>query len=122
MRFTRSRALLAAAVTAALAGPVGFIVHGASAASTGCAVSYPIGSQWPDGFTGNVTVTNLGDPLTGWTLTWTFTAGQQVTQGWNGTFSQSGTKVTVAGVSWNAALGTGGSATAGFNGSWNNTS
>ncbi|MEK8226178.1 endo-1,4-beta-xylanase [Oerskovia sp. M15] len=51
----------------------------------------------------------------GWTLTFTLPAGQQVTNGWSGTFSQSGTAVTVTNVPWNAALAAGASVEIGFN-------
>ena len=39
--------------------------------------------QWTGGFQGNVTITNLGDRINGWSLVWAFPAGQQVTQSWN---------------------------------------
>ena len=74
-------------------------VASSRAASAGCSVSYTVTSQWQGGFNANVAITNLGSPLTSWTLTWDFTAGQQVTQGWNATYSQSGTKVTAANAS-----------------------
>jgi hypothetical protein len=121
MRLTRSRAFTAAAVSAAVAAGGLVALTGAEAAAAGCRVTYTIGSQWPSGFTGNVSITNLGDPLTSWTLTWSFTAGQQVTQGWNGTFTQSGAQVSVANAGWNGALGTGASTGLGFNASWNNS-
>ncbi|MGH6655102.1 MAG: cellulase family glycosylhydrolase, partial [Actinocrinis sp.] len=57
----------------------------------------------------------------GWTLGFSFTAGQTVTQGWNGTWSQSGANVTVAGMSWNGSIPTGGSLQIGFNGAWSGT-
>ncbi len=94
---------------------------GASAAS-GCRVDYTVTSQWPGGFTGNVVVTDLGDPISGWTLTWSFGAGQQVVQAWSSSVTQSGAKVSATNVSWNGTLATGGSTNFGFNGSWNNTS
>ena len=92
-----------------------------SAASAGCSVGYTVSSQWTGGFTASVAITNLGSPVNSWTLTWNFTAGQQVTQGWNATYSQSGTQVTAVSESYNGDLGTGGSTTIGFNGSWNNS-
>ncbi|MEV4417089.1 cellulose binding domain-containing protein [Catellatospora sp. NPDC049609] len=42
------------------------------AAVSGCRVTYTVASQWGGVFTANVAVTNLGDPLTAWTLRWTF--------------------------------------------------
>ena len=90
----------------------------ASAAGAGCRVNYVITNQWPGGFGANVDVTNLGDAVNGWQLTWNFTAGQGITQAWNVVTTQSGTAVTATNVSYNAAIGTGGSVSFGFNGSW----
>src|SRR6185312_6265830 len=83
-----------------------------------CQVSYAISSQWSGGFGANVDVTNLGDPVNGWRLTWTFTAGQTITQLWNGTAAQSGGAVTVTNVSYNATIAAGGTTSFGFNGSY----
>lgn len=52
----------------------------ARAASYGCGVTYTVNNQWPGGFGANVTVNNFGDPIDGWHLTWSFTAGQTVAQ------------------------------------------
>jgi endo-1,4-beta-xylanase len=102
-----------------LAGAAAVATVPARAAGAGCAVTYTVGSQWQGGFSANVSVTNLGDPVTGWTLTWSFGAGQQVTQAWNAVVSQSAAAVTARNASWNGALATGGSAGFGFNGAWN---
>ncbi|RAO25201.1 Cellulase [Micromonospora noduli] len=89
------------------------------AAATGCRVAYTVSSQWAGGFGANVRVTNLGDPLTGWTLRWAFDSGQTVTQAWNATVTQNGVTVTATNASYNGSLATGGSASFGFNGSSN---
>ncbi|MCC8249934.1 cellulose binding domain-containing protein [Saccharothrix luteola] len=60
----------------------------------------------------------LGDPVTGWTLTWSYPAGQTVTQAWNATVSQSGAQVSARNVSYNGCIATGASVAFGFNGSW----
>ncbi|MDO3704733.1 cellulose binding domain-containing protein [Micromonospora sp. C28SCA-DRY-2] len=113
----RRVALLAAAAAAALAaGTLTSLT--AAAAAAGCRVDYRVTNQWPDGFGADVAVTNLGDPITGWTLTWTFPAGQRVGQAWNATVSQSGAEVTARNLDWNAALGTDGTTGFGFVGSW----
>jgi hypothetical protein len=117
----RLRTALAAAVTLALsAAAVTTVLATAASAATGCRVDYAV-NQWPGGFTGNVAVTNLGDPLNGWTLRWSFANGQTVTQGWGGQFSQSGSSVTVTNASWNAGLATNATVTPGFSGTWNGT-
>jgi arabinan endo-1,5-alpha-L-arabinosidase len=68
-----------------------------------------------------VTITNLGDPVSGWTLTWSYSAGQVVTQAWNATVTQSGAAVVARDAGHNAAIATGASTAFGFNASWNDT-
>ncbi|MDW5323191.1 cellulose binding domain-containing protein [Plantactinospora sp. KLBMP9567] len=114
----RRHTLLAATAAAALAATGTFAVV-ASAAAAGCRVDYQVTNQWQGGFGASVSLTNLGDPVTGWSLTWSYGAGQQITQAWNATVSQSGSQVTAGNVSYNGALATGASAAFGFNGSWN---
>ncbi|MFC6015645.1 non-reducing end alpha-L-arabinofuranosidase family hydrolase [Plantactinospora solaniradicis] len=91
----------------------------AGAAAAGCSVDYAVSSQWQGGFGANVSITNLGDPLSSWTLTWSWPAGQSVTQAWNATLTQSGAAVTARSVSYNGSIGTNASVSFGFNGSWN---
>ena len=113
------RRIALAGITAAVvaAGLVTTVV--ARAATPACRVEYRVPSQWPGGFTGSVTVTNLGDPITGWQVTWAFTAGQQVTQAWYTNLTQSGAQVTAANPAWLPTLATGASANLGFNATWN---
>ncbi|MEU4217616.1 arabinofuranosidase catalytic domain-containing protein [Actinoplanes sp. NPDC026623] len=102
-----------------LAGAAGLVATATSAqAATGCRVDYAITSSWQGGFGASVAVTNLGDAVTGWQLSWSFAAGQTVAQLWNGSVSQSGSQVTVANASYNGSIATGGTASFGFNGSW----
>lgn len=104
---------LAAAVTTALTagGPVAT----ASPSAAGCRVDYAIGSRWPGGFGAAVTVTNLGSPVTGWQVAWTFAGDERITQLWNGSAAQSGARVSVTNASWNGAVATGGTVSFGFN-------
>lgn len=122
MRLRRHRSRLwsgAVALAAAATALTGVATAPAAQAAVGCSVKYSITSQWQGGFTGDVTITNVGDPLSSWTLTWRFSAGQRITQAWNATVSQSGDQVTVRNASYNANIATGASVTFGFNGSWN---
>ncbi|WP_260613861.1 cellulose-binding domain-containing protein, partial [Streptomyces sp. WAC07061] len=93
----------------------------AGAAAAGCKVEYQITNQWNTGFGAQVVVTNTGDPVTAWTLEWTYANGQQVTQGWNAAITQSGAAVTAKSLSYNGSLATGGSTSFGFNGSHTGT-
>ncbi|MEU8171143.1 cellulose binding domain-containing protein [Micromonospora sp. NPDC049004] len=114
----RQRFILLAASTAAavVAGTVGTVV--ASAAAVGCRVDYQVSNQWQGGFGASVTITNLGEEVNGWALTWSYAAGQQVTQAWSATVTQSGAQVTARNVDYNGALATNGTASFGFNASW----
>ena len=76
-------------------------------------------NQWPGGFGANVTITNLGDPVSSWKLDWAYTAGQSITQLWNGDLKTNGGQVSVTNLPWNAQIGSGGTVSFGFNGSWN---
>ncbi|TNH29796.1 cellulose-binding protein, partial [Micromonospora orduensis] len=105
-------AVLLASTAVAMAAPAG-------AAAAGCSVDYSVSSQWQGGFGANVTITNLGDPVSGWTLTWSYSAGQTVQQAWNTSLTQSGAAVTARNVDYNGAIATNGTASFGFNGSWN---
>jgi endo-1,4-beta-xylanase len=79
--------------------------------SAGCQVSYPV-NQWNTGFTADVTITNTaGAAVEGWTLTFTFTAGQTITSAWNATVGQSGGQVTARNAAWNGTIGAGGGRT-----------
>ncbi|GAA1829954.1 rhamnogalacturonan lyase [Luedemannella flava] len=109
--------------TAALAAVAAGTVAAVNAyAAAGCRVDYAIASQWGGGFGANVTITNLGDPVSAWTLTWSYTAGQTITQAWNANVTQSGANVSATNVSYNGSIATNATASFGFNGAWNNSS
>ena len=106
----RRRTPALAAGTAALLAGIGVVVVTAppASAATGCRVAYTVSATWPGGFGANVTITNLGDPLNGWTLVWSYSAGQTVTQAWNATVTQSGSQVTARNVGYNGSMATNG--------------
>jgi beta-glucosidase len=82
-----------------------------------CRVSYAT-NDWSTGFTGSVSVTNTGTAALGaWSLQWSYTAGQQITQAWSARVTQSGTAVTATGESWSPSLAAGATVTFGFNAS-----
>ncbi|RRR98449.1 cellulase family glycosylhydrolase [Glycomyces terrestris] len=117
-RRTRKWMALAVAALAVLAAGLGILAPTAAYAAEGCKVDYKIQSQWGGGFTGDVKITNLGDPVSGWNLVWTFPNGQRVTQAWNATTTDAGDTVTAKNMSYNASIATGASVSFGFNGSW----
>ena len=110
----RLRAVAAGTLTLALAALGGALFTTVANAAAGCRVTYAVSSSWPGGFGANVTVTNLGDAVNGWTLTWTFGAGQTIGQLWNGTHTQNGASVTVRNAAYNGAVPPDGTTTFGF--------
>ncbi|MFD1662368.1 cellulose binding domain-containing protein [Streptomyces caeni] len=118
MRHPPRSALLLVAGAVALVGTVVAPVVTASGAAPACTVDYSVTSQWDSGFQGAVEITNNSEAVSGWSLGFDFAGGQRVTQGWNATWSQSGTTVTAANESWNGSLATGASVSAGFIASW----
>jgi len=107
--------LLALCVTAG-APPV------AEAAASSCSAAYSVTSDWGSGFTAAITVTNNGtSAITGWTLTYSYTGNQTLTQGWSGNWSQSQKTITVTNASWNGSLAAGANTSLGANFSYSGT-
>ncbi|MEU8269544.1 cellulose binding domain-containing protein, partial [Sphaerisporangium sp. NPDC049002] len=110
------------AVAALLLTAIGLVVSPTSAsAAVACQVTYEKAWEGGNGFGGNVTIKNLGDPLTNWTLTFAFPGNQQVSQGWTADWSQSGANVTAKSLSYNGSQATGASWSIGFNGTFSGT-
>ena len=86
-----------------------------------CSATYKVVSSWSANFQGEVAVTNASSVAsTGWTATFTFANGQQVSQAWNATVTQSGATVTARNASYNGGLSPGASTTFGYLATWNN--
>src|SRR5262249_7446158 len=95
------------ALAAALSLLTGALVagHSAHAADVQCEVDYSV-NDWGSGVTANLSLTNLGPALSGWTLKYSYAGDQKLSQGWSGNWTQSGQDVTVTNLSWNGALAT----------------
>ncbi len=76
-------------------------------------------NDWGTGFTADVTFTNnTGMPLVGWSLTWTFSGNQKITNIWNGASAQLGSAVTVRDAGWNGTVTNGATGNFGFQASY----
>ena len=121
---SQRKALLASAAAGALvlAGAAAVALP-ASAATSGCSVTYTNTNAWQSsptsgGFTAILAITNLGDPITHWTLTFTLPSGHTRTGGWNATFTGT-TAVTATDIGWNGSIGTGATnSSVGLQGTW----
>ncbi|WP_353902466.1 family 43 glycosylhydrolase [Micromonospora harpali] len=84
-------------------------------AGQACGVTYTQVGSWSGGYEGRLTITNTGSAaISGWRVTFSLPSGQSLSQGWNATFGQQGSQVTVTNAAYNGQLATGGSTTAGF--------
>ncbi|MFC7328703.1 lytic polysaccharide monooxygenase [Marinactinospora rubrisoli] len=89
------------------------VTTGAARNADHCEVDYRITSQWSQGYSAEVRVTNTsGQAISGWDLEWYFLGDERIASGWSGTFEQSGKRVTVTG---NGSIAPGASASVGFN-------
>ncbi|WP_431929183.1 cellulase family glycosylhydrolase [Nonomuraea jabiensis] len=117
------RRALSAAAAVLLAGFGLASAQTAAEAAASCSATYS--KVWDNGsaFGANITVTNTGDPLTKWSLSFDFPDNQVITQMWEGvptpaTPTPAGAAVTVNPTSYNAVKGTGATWTVGFNGTY----
>jgi cellulose 1,4-beta-cellobiosidase len=88
-------------------------------------VTYTKSWEGGNGFGANIVITNNGPAITnGWTLVFNFPNGQRLQNGWPVSFSQpagSATMTVASNADWNKSIGSGGSFTAGFNGTFTGT-
>ncbi|HEX5120375.1 MAG TPA: cellulase family glycosylhydrolase [Pseudonocardiaceae bacterium] len=108
---------ISAAVLGAVALAVGVVaVPGpvAAAATPACQVNYTVVTAWPGGFQGDVVITDNGPAISSWQLKYSYSGNQMITNGWNGTWTQSGAFVTVDNAAWNGTVATGGTVDIGF--------
>ncbi|HEX4831807.1 MAG TPA: endo-1,4-beta-xylanase [Trebonia sp.] len=92
---------------------------GSTGGGGACHVTYTKNSEWPGGFTAQVTIANTSTTaLSSWSLTFTFPGDQKITSNFNGGFSQTGQNATLTNASYNGAIAPGASITDGFQGSW----
>nr|WP_228122900.1 cellulose binding domain-containing protein [Saccharothrix syringae] len=82
--------------------------------SRGCSATYRTTAQWSGGFQAEVRVTAGSAAITGWTVGWTFAAGERVNSIWGATATTSGTSVSARNAAYNGSLAAGGSTTFGF--------
>ncbi|MEW2572430.1 cellulose-binding domain-containing protein [Streptomyces sp. NPDC047070] len=82
-----------------------------------CHARYDLVSEWPDGFQATVTVKS-DYALDTWRVGWTFRDGQKMTQMWDGSFDQKGSRVTASAADYNKSVAAGGSLAVGFLASW----
>ncbi|MFC8850525.1 MULTISPECIES: cellulose binding domain-containing protein [unclassified Micromonospora] len=80
----------------------------------GCRIGATV-NAWNTGLTEDITITNTGSStINGWSLAFTLPAGQNITGGWNATYTPTSGQVSARNVSYNATIPPGGSVSIGF--------
>src|SRR5438034_6167695 len=70
-----------------------------------CHVAYTVVNQWSTGFQAAAIIENTGTVgITSWTLKWTFPGNQQITNLWNGSYSQSSANAIVNTLNYNGPI------------------
>jgi endo-1,4-beta-xylanase len=90
---------------------------GSTSGGTGggaCTATYSTTNSWSGGYQGEVKITTGSAAISGWTVRWTLSSGQSITQVWNGTLTTSGSTTSVANASYNGSLQPAASTTFGF--------
>lgn len=83
-----------------------------------CQVSYTVHGTWPNGSTNQIVIKNTGSTaVNGWTLRFSFSGSETITNLWSGAPTQSGATVAVTNLSYNAKIAAGKSITFGWNAS-----
>jgi endoglucanase len=73
-------------------------------------VNYHVRDQWNNGFVTDVTINNTGIyAMNGWSVAWTYTGDQKITNIWNGSLSQNDKSVVIKNADNNAVIPAGGS-------------
>ena len=80
-----------------------------------CTASYTLVKQWPGGFQAEVRITPRAT-MTDWTVRWTYTDGQRVTQMWNGEFTQDGDRVLITPADYDGTVAAGNTLPLGYQG------
>ncbi|HET6706935.1 cellulose-binding domain-containing protein, partial [Amycolatopsis sp.] len=112
---------LAAAVAVVVTSTTAVSAPYETSAAFACRVTYSA-NDWGSGFGVTVGIANAGSAaVDGWTLTYSYAGNQTLQNGWMGTWSQSGKRITVTNASWNGAIPAGGSVSAGANFSYSGT-
>ncbi len=90
------------------------------ATGSACHVAYMVNTQWNNGFNTSITIQNTGTtPINNWTLTWSWTGSQFITQAWNSDLQSGGPQAVLTNASWNGSIAPGGSVNGiGFNASY----
>jgi endoglucanase len=121
-RRARARAGIAVAAACALAAAgIAALATAPASAASACTAAYSVVNDWGSGFQASVTITAGSAAIAGWTVSYTYSGNQQLTDGWDGAWTQSGETVTITNESYNGNLAAGASTQIGATFSYSGT-
>ncbi len=84
--------------------------------ANGFVLSYNILNDWGNGATISITIkNNSNNAVNGWTLNWSFSGNQKITNMWNASYTQNGSNVSAKNLTYNGTIPVGASINLGFN-------
>ena len=87
--------------------------------NSACTAALSTQSSWTGGFTDSLTVTAGSQPVSTWTVTFTWPGDQHITSAWGANYTQTTTSVTLTNLSYDGSLAAGTTYTnIGFQGTW----
>ena len=124
-RLNRLGALPSAILAISVAATPLAVAADVSPQAIACSVDYTIQNDWGAGFVTNIRLTNRGDALTGWSLTFAFAGNQRIPSGggWSANWTQAAgsAAVTATNLSWNGNLANGQFTEFGFQAAYSGT-
>jgi hypothetical protein len=103
-----------ASPTPTTASPTPTSASPTASAGTACAATWSVVNSWSGGFQLGFTVTAGTAPITDWTVRFSWPGAQTISQIWNASATQSGAAVSIANLSYDGSLSSGGSTTFGM--------
>ena len=95
------------------------VSSGSGGGNSNC--EYVIQNEWNSGFVAEIRITNTGTTtISGWQVSWAYTDGSAISNGWNSNLTGSGSgPYTASNLSWNSQITPGQTVTFGFQGTHN---
>jgi hypothetical protein len=103
-----------ASPTPTTASPTPTSASPTASAGTACTATWSVANSWSGGFQLGFTVTAGTAPITDWTVRFSWPGAQTISQIWNASATQSGAAVSIANLSYDGSLSSGGSTTFGM--------
>ena len=93
---------------------IALLLLGTASLARAAECTHAVVDEWPDGYKAEVTITNHGEPISDWDLSWSWSDGSSFRDGWNATYSCSAGNCRATPPNWRPTIDTGASYTFGY--------